>query len=370
MTALGNGKINQQRSQVQCLNNNQTESQVFFGTDSSAGKMDYHRTEVNIANGDYPGGSVLMFAMHAWRTFEGAPGCNSSTNRVDAASWKITVHFTFTSNKNKDNETASFWESSSSNSGMTPPQISLEERNSINHPAPGSIIWCTNCGKDGELQIWNGNSWKALVLAPASDTVASSKPVINSKNEIVQTFGIKEVLVKDLPADTIIGTNFKGPYGKGKPTLFNLANNSIIPNSQETSSNWDLAFTATTIKINNGTSGPGIGGAFVYSGSYDAVKSVPQNAVFKTDKFPYLAIYNAPGMGWYKYDYASDLITPIPGKTILIRTANGKYAKLEILNYYKGGKTPAVNSSFKNKVLDSRYYTFRYTYQPDGSMNF
>lgn len=75
-------------------------------------------------------------------------------------------------------------------------------------------------------------------------------------------------------------------------------------------------------------------------------------------------------MGWYKYDYAGDLITPIPGKVLFIRTANGKYAKLEILNYYKGGKTPLVNSSFKEKVLNSRYYTFRYTYQPDGTMNF
>ena len=373
MTALGNGKKAQQKSQVFCYNTNKSEPEVYSGIDSTSGKMEYFRKNVDIANGSYPGGTTLKFSMHAWRTFEGVPGCNSSTNRVDATSWKITVHYTITSNKqNSNDEASSFFGNSDSKKGLTPPQLTCTDRNRIQNPAPGTIIWCTNCGTNGELQMWNGNSWKALVLLEAStarDAIAIDKenPVV--KNDASPS-GVKEVIVRDLPADTIIGTNFKGPYGRGKPTLFSLSNNAIIPNGQESTTSWDLAFSATTIKINNGTSGPGIGGAFVYSGNYDALSSVPAGAVFKTDKFPYLAIQNAPGMGWYKYDYASDLITPIPGKVLIIRTANGKYAKLEILNYYKGGKTPLVNSSFKEKVLNSRYYTFRYTYQPDGTMNF
>ena len=373
MTALGNGRKVQQKSQVFCYNTNKSEPEVYSGIDSSAGKMEYFRKNVEIANGSYRGGTTLKFGMHAWRTFEGTPGCNASTNRVDATSWKITVHYSINSNKqNNDDDASSFFGGSDSKKGMIPRQITCTDRNRIQNPAPGTIIWCTNCGSNGELQMWNGNSWKALVMSTAS--VANESVAVTKENPVVKNETnpsiVKDIIVRDLPADTIIGTNFKGPYGRGKSTLFSLSNNAIIPNEQESSANWDLAFSATTIKINNGTSGPGIGGAFVYSGNYDALSSVPAGAVFKTDKLPYLAIQNAPGMGWYKYDYASNLITPIPGKVIIIRTANGKYAKLEILNYYKGGKTPLVNSTFKEKVLNSRYYTFRFTYQPDGTMNF
>jgi hypothetical protein len=54
----------------------------------------------------------------------------------------------------------------------------------------------------------------------------------------------------------------------------------------------------------------------------------------------------------------------------MIRTASGKYAKLEILNYYKGGVTPPATASDAIKLSEQRYYTFRYTYQPNGSKNF
>lgn len=49
-------------------------------------------------------------------------------------------------------------------------------------------------------------------------------------------------------------------------------------------------------------------------------------------------------------------ISLIAGKIIVIKTNDGKYAKLEIVSYYKnitGSETP--------------YYTFNYKYQPNGS---
>jgi hypothetical protein len=68
-------------------------------------------------------------------------------------------------------------------------------------------------------------------------------------------------------------------------------------------------------------------------------------------------------MGWYNYDGATNIVTPIAGKVILIRTATGKYAKLEIVSYYQNAPaTPTATSV-------SRYYTFRYLYQPDGTRN-
>lgn len=214
MTALGNGKKSQQKSQVYCYNTNKTEPEVYSGIDTTSGKMEYLRNKVDIANGNYPGGTKLKFSMHAWRTFEGTPGCNASTNRIDATSWKISVHYTITSNKqNSNDETSSFFDSNNSKKGMIPPQLTFIEKNKIQHPSPGTIIWCTNCGTNGELQMWNGNSWKALVMKTAStanDSVSVTKAIPDVKNKPIPRV-VKEAIVRDLPGDTIIGINLKEP---------------------------------------------------------------------------------------------------------------------------------------------------------------
>jgi hypothetical protein len=183
----------------------------------------------------------------------------------------------------------------------------------------------------------------------------------------------KIVTVKNLDADTILGFDFQGrPYGAGKYTFFSLANNSKVSSSDSATENWDIAFKDRYIIVNNGTSGPGNGGGFVYINAFDAVSSVPADSTFRTDDIATnsYAITFGSGNGWYNYDGQSTLQTPIPGRTLIIRTANGKYAKLEILNYYRGGSTPSSTASNEVKAFDSRFYTFRYTYQPDGTTNF
>lgn len=182
----------------------------------------------------------------------------------------------------------------------------------------------------------------------------------------------KIVTVKNLPADTIIGTDGIGkPIGAGKYTFFSLETNSWIPNADSATSKWDLAFAGTTIRINNVTSGPGKGGAYVYTGTFESLLSVPTDAVFAVDNHPLTyAIPKGSGNGWYNYDGPTNLLTAIPGKVLLIKTANEKYAKVEILNYYRGGVTPSVSATPELKSKEQRFYTFRYTYQPDGSTNF
>jgi hypothetical protein len=54
----------------------------------------------------------------------------------------------------------------------------------------------------------------------------------------------------------------------------------------------------------------------------------------------------------------------------VIRTASGKYAKIEIQNYYKGGVTPDATASDADKLSKQRYYTFRYLLQPNGTKTF
>lgn len=171
------------------------------------------------------------------------------------------------------------------------------------------------------------------------------------------------VTVRNLPADTIIGKTAQGqPFGAGKYSFFSLETNQWIPNADSNSNRWDLAFAGTIVRVNNATSGPGAGGAFVFYGTFESLTSVPVDSTFRIDNHPIsYAIPRGSGKAWYTYDGPSNLLTPIPGRTLVIRTATGQKAKVEILNYYRGGVTPSATAADSLKINEQRYYTFRYT---------
>ena len=178
-------------------------------------------------------------------------------------------------------------------------------------------------------------------------------------------------IVKDVPADTIIGLSSIGqPVGSGKFTFYSFETNSIVPNADSNSTKWDIGMRGTTIITNNGTSGPGSGGAFVYVGTFDDLTAVPADSTFKVDAAPNFAITAASNRGWYLYTPQTNLVTPLPGRVLVIRTATGKYAKVEILNYYKGGTTPAATDPDAVKIYSQRYYTLKFAYQADGTTSF
>ena len=180
-----------------------------------------------------------------------------------------------------------------------------------------------------------------------------------------------EKIVTDIPADTIVGFSPIGqPIGAGKFTFYSFETNSIVPSSDSNSTKWDIAMRGTTIITNNGTSGPGKGGAFLYVGTFDDLNAVPADSTFKIDAAPSYAITASSNRGWYLYTPQTNLVTPIPGRVLVIKTATGRYAKVEIINYYKGGTTPPASATDAVKTFSQRYYTFRFTYQADGTMNF
>ena len=192
------------------------------------------------------------------------------------------------------------------------------------------------------------------------------------KDSVQKPVVLQAKTVSNLAADTIIGLAPSGqPYGSGKFTFYSLENNTIIANTDSASNKWDIAFRGTTIITNSGTSGSGNGGAFIYAGLFSDLTFISTDSTFKTDNAPAAyAIKTGSGNGWYSYNGAVNLITPIPGRVLVIRTATGKYAKIEILNYYKGGITPDASASDNDKLTKQRYYTFRFLFQPDGTRKF
>lgn len=164
--------------------------------------------------------------------------------------------------------------------------------------------------------------------------------------------GIKVVEVKDLPAN-----------GPGL-TYFRFSDSTIVIGSDTLTNKWDIAFRKTTIFTNSGTSGKGKGGAVVLTNTdFFELADAPVDG-YKIDETGAPAIPTGSGKGWYNYNSQTHIITPIPGVVLVIRTGDGKFAKVQILSYYKGA--PETPSS----LSQSGYYTFRYVYQPDGSRKF
>ena len=192
-----------------------------------------------------------------------------------------------------------------------------------------------------------------------------------SKDEETIVVPVSAITVKDLPADTVTGLVNGRPQYAGSITYFSLVDNKIVASTDVASTKWDIAFSSTKILVNCGTSGPGIGGAFVYVGLFDALKTIPADSNFATDNSN-ASRYAIPqtGQTWFIYDEKTRIITPEAGRVLVIRTALGKYAKIEILNYYKGGITPPATASDSEKLSKQRYYTFRYAYQPNGAKTF
>lgn len=194
-----------------------------------------------------------------------------------------------------------------------------------------------------------------------------------TKDEETIVVPVSAITVKDLAADTVTGLGLDGrPQSAGTTTYYSLVDNKVVASTDAASTKWDIAFSSTKILINGGTSGPGIGGAFVYVGLFDALKSIPADSNFATDNSnaASFAIPLGSGKAWYTYDGLTTLVSPIAGRVLVIRTATGKFAKIEIISYYKGGVTLPASASVNDKLFKQRYYTFRYAYQPNGSKTF
>jgi len=199
----------------------------------------------------------------------------------------------------------------------------------------------------------------------------------DSSEPLDETTPVEAVRVEDLPADPTTPDPQTGrPVGTGRYTFFSLRTGKIVlrydepDRSDSASTAWDLAFQGTNILINGGTSGPGQGGAVVVEVPFEEVAEAPADDQFRVDGVDECpngvkrAICPGSGNGWYNYNPTTNIITPIPGRTIVVRTADGRYAKVRILSYYKGAPDPGA---IDPGVNPSRYYTFEYVFQPDGS---
>jgi len=217
-----------------------------------------------------------------------------------------------------------------------------------------------------------------IVLVGACDSTSSDPEPIPLMTQIAE----------DVPADPVSGRDSTTgrALSNNLYTLYDLESNEIILSSSTTDSSqrredstgtvWDIGFKSTTIIFNGGESGPGEASAQIMKQPFDEVVEAPaegyvadgENTTCPQVQTPVgpvlgstLSICTGSKNGWYSYDSDQGLISPIPGRAIVMKTATGNYASLRILSYYQGNPNPPDASK------PSRYYTFEFIVQKDGS---
>ncbi len=154
-------------------------------------------------------------------------------------------------------------------------------------------------------------------------------------------------------------------------TYFSFEEDTVVSiDDYTTSTDWDIAFHRSDIRVNCGQSGPGQGGSYnAGKVNFNSITEAPADGYSLNTTIQILESYTMPPVyvtvpgdtlvsKWLKiitdvtpptYEYSDNIY--------IIRTANGKYAKVWLSNYF--------NSNAK-----SGYITMKYQYQPNGSRQF
>lgn len=87
-------------------------------------------------------------------------------------------------------------EMESTTMGFLPPRMNYWQRNAISSPDVGLMVYCTTCGSNGELEIFNGTTWTTVLGG------ASANPIL-TVSVPTKTAGIfLQFMTHNLGADT------------------------------------------------------------------------------------------------------------------------------------------------------------------------
>jgi hypothetical protein len=132
-------------------------------------------------------------------------------------------------------------------------------------------------------------------------------------------------------------------------TRFNLALGVIAKPGEA----WDVAVKRYRLVVNGGPGLSGQAGVVALDSAFVTILEAPADGYGESRVTPGGDTVNAVLEDWYSYSLFSHLLEPRP-TTYVIRTHDGKYAKLSVLGYYCPGPEPGC-------------LTIKYAYQGDGS---
>lgn len=221
---------------------------------------------------------------------------------------------------------------------------------------------------------------KYLILAfSLAGLVACSK-----KGDDIEQPDKLSTTITDLPLDTLasMGDDVEGKEKRPFYTVtfsFRTREVHFIKTREDSlqylqRDDWDIAFSKeynSYVVANNGSAagtpgfgGPGLGRMVVIEKPYEQVQEAPSEQVFTDEGLDGVGWDNGNGYGWFFYSLSNHICVPVKNRTFVVKTATGKFAKLQLINIYKGNP-PVVTDLF----WPAPYITFRYFVQEDGSRN-
>jgi len=175
---------------------------------------------------------------------------------------------------------------------------------------------------------------------------------------VADTNTLKVVTIEDLNS----GATITDPR-QADSVCFSLEKGEAVAAS---SADWDIKFKSTTIIFGNGASGQ------VVEGLLSSYEAAPESgyvaSIGGSDRADNPSYYTYTGQNTEPLH----AVLMKPGRLIIVKTGKGKYAKIEMINYYKGNpKTDTPDfADYENKRPADKHYTFKYVLQADGTNKF
>jgi hypothetical protein len=169
------------------------------------------------------------------------------------------------------------------------------------------------------------------------------------------------------PAPMEVGDRLVGPVlytlearAAEQWTFFDFSRGSVVEVPHQFGVDWDLAFQRHKIVANGGATNPKGKGAILNlrEVAFDEVLEAPPEGYVEDTiasiNADTLTTENLAIKAWYHYNFLTHVLRP-KSHVYVIRTADGKYAKLRLVSYYcDGGQA-------------SGCFTIEYVYRGDGS---
>ena len=68
----------------------------------------------------------------------------------------------------------------SNTKGLLPPRMTNAQKNSIASPAAGLMVWCSDCGTNGQMQVFNGTAWTDMIGSPSVTASSNGTAVVSA----------------------------------------------------------------------------------------------------------------------------------------------------------------------------------------------
>ena len=131
---------------------------------------------------------------------------------------------------------------SSPNKGLLPPRMLEIQRNAIANPTAGLVVYCTDCGTGGQMQVYDGTAWTNTLGGTGKPGLAFNctatifpdlnfnKPQTTRPYSATATYTYTNGAGQAVPGQTILSTGVGGLTATLAPSTLAIGSGSVVYN--------------------------------------------------------------------------------------------------------------------------------------------